>query len=219
MKKLIIIGNSEHAYTMFHYIEMTHFGEVEGFCVNEKYISDKLFCGKPVIALEKLESVYDPNEVSLIMGIGYTKMGDIKEKIYLECKEMGFSFENYIHPTAILCEDIQIGEGNNILEGVILESGVEMGDCNLIFGGAMIAHDTKVGSFNSFSVKSTVAGYSDVRNHCFIGANSTVRDHVVIADYSLIGAAAYADHDMNEYEVLVPQKSVTLEGKKSTDFL
>ena len=41
---------------------------------------------------------------------------------------MGYSFENYIHPSAIVSRDAILGEGNNILDGVIIESGVEMGD-------------------------------------------------------------------------------------------
>ena len=44
---------------------------------------------------------------------------------------MGFSFENYIHPSAIISRYVKWGEGKNILDGVIIESGVEIEDGNI----------------------------------------------------------------------------------------
>lgn len=219
MNKLIVIGNTEHALTMMNYIMTTDFGEIVAFAVNEKYITDNEINGIPVIAIEKLAEYYGNTEVKLVLGVGYNKMGAIKESLFNSLTDRGYDFVNYIHPTAIISKDVVLGTGNNILEGVILESGVKIGNGNLLFGGSMIAHDTEVGNFNSFSVKSVVAGCSKVSNNCFVGANATVRDHLIIDDYVLIGAGAYADKSLEKYSVLAAQKSVLLEGKKSTDFI
>lgn len=218
-KKLIIIGNTEHALTMLQYIHNVNYGDVVAFSVNEQYIREPKIKGIPVLPLEKLDQYYQPDQVNLILGIGYTKMGDVKEKLFRLLTDRGYQFVNFIHPTAIIAEDVELGTGNNILEGVILEAGVKLSDGNLLFGGTMIAHDTIVGSFNSFSVKVVVAGCSQVKNHCFVGANATVRDHVILEDYVLVGAAAYADRNLKEYSVLAAQKSVILEDKRSTDYL
>lgn len=219
MNKLIVIGNTEHALTMMNYIMTTDFGEIVAFAVNEKYITDNEINGIPVIAIEKLAEYYGNTEVKLVLGVGYNKMGAIKESLFNSLTDRGYDFVNYIHPTAIISKDVVLGTGNNILEGVILESGVKIGNGNLLFGGSMIAHDTEVGNFNSFSVKSVVAGCSKVSNNCFVGANATVRDHLIIDDYVLIGAGAYADKSLEKYSVLAAQKSFLLEGKKSTDFI
>lgn len=219
MEKYIIIGNSEHAFTMNNYIMSTDYGQVIAFAVDSEYVGDGEFCGKPVISLEEIVDKYSSEEVKLIMGIGYKKMGNIKKNIFTRCKKMGYSFENYIHPSAIVSRDAILGEGNNILDGVIIESGVEMGDGNILFAGSIMGHDSKVGSFNTFSIKSIVAGCVEIGNNCMCGINSTIKDHIIINDYALIGATAYAQHDIEEYEVLVSAKSYILEGKKSTDFL
>ena len=219
MEKYIIVGNSEHALTMKNYIDATDFGQVIAFSVDKEYVGNGEFCGKPVISLNELEEKYRAEEVKLIMGIGYKKMGEIKKNIFLRCKKMGFSFANYIHPSAIVSKDVKLGEGNNVLDGVIIESGVEMGDGNILFAGSIMGHDSKVGSFNTFSIKSIVAGCVEIGNNCMCGINSTVKDNVNIKDYVLIGASAYAQHDIEEYEVLVSAKSYILEGKMSTDFL
>ncbi|MBO4901210.1 MAG: hypothetical protein J5518_00255 [Lachnospiraceae bacterium] len=219
MKKIVIIGNAEHALTMCNYITITGPGEVVGFAVNESIIKEKTFCNRPVVPVEHLTDYYDPEDVSLIMGVGYTSMGQVKHSLMDTCMDMGYHFENYIHPTAIISDDVIIGTANNILDGVILESGVVIGDCNLLFGGCMIAHDTTIGSYNTFSVKAVVAGCTKVGSHCFVGANATVRDHVEIHDFALIGAAAYADGDVDSYAVLAAQKSVLISGKRSVDML
>lgn len=218
-KNIVIIGNTEHADTMYQYIVNTGYGKVVAFSVNRQYIGDAELFGLPVVALEELSELYPPEQVDLIMGVGYVKAGDVKARLFTTLTEQGYTFRNYIHPSALIAENVQLGSGNNILEGVILEAGVKLQDGNLLFGGSMIAHDTEVGSFNTLSVKAVVAGCSKVMNHCFVGANATVRDHVTIKDYALVGAAAYADRDLEEYSVLAAQKSVLLSGKKSTDFL
>lgn len=219
MKKLIMIGNGSYARMMKRYMSLTDFGQAAAYAVEEAFILEREMDGLPVLPLERLKETCSPKEHSLIMGIGYTKMGNVREKIFRLCKSFGYTFENYIHPTVIMEKNVKIGEGNNILEGVILEEGVVLGDANLLFGGSLIAHETKVGDFNTFSVKAVAAGCSVIGSHCFVGASATIKDHVTIKDYVLVGASAYGFQDMEAYSVVVPAKSVVLEGRKSTEFL
>lgn len=219
MKKLIVIGNGPYARMMKRYIELTDFGETAAYVVEPAYIQEPELDGLPVVSLEQLKEKYPSKEHALIMGIGYTQMGMVREKIFKQCKSLGFQFENYIHPTAIIEKNVILGEGNNILEGVILEESVVLGNANLLFGGSMIAHETIVGDYNTFSVKAVAAGCSVIGNHCFIGASAVIKDHVTIEDYVLLGAAAYGFKDMEAYSVVVPAKSMVLEGRKSTEFL
>lgn len=219
MKNLVIIGNGSYSAMMKRYIELTDFGSVLAFAVDEKCIRESVLEGSPVIPLETLRNEFPPEKVELIMGIGYTQMGQIRKEIFETCKIWGYQFANYIHPTAILEKNVILGEGNNILEGVILEESVRLGNANLLFGGSMIAHETTVGNYNTFSVKAVVAGAATIRDNCFLGASSAVKDHVTLKDYVLIGATAFAFKDMEEYSVVVPARSMVLEDKKSTDYL
>lgn len=219
MRKIIIVGNGSYALMMKKYIELTDFGKVCVYVVDGEYISTPNIEDIPVIDFNRLIKEYDKDKYSLVMGIGYTNMGNIRKEKFEECKKYGYTFVNYIHSTAIISEGVQIGEGNNILEGVILEYGVKIGNANLLFGGSMVAHETTIGDYNTLSVKSVIAGCSKIKNNCFIGANATVRDHVIFDDYVLIGAGAYGYTNMSEYSVVRPAKSVIVTGKKSTDYL
>lgn len=219
MIKLVIIGNGSYAQMMRRYISLTGFGMTVAYAVDAEYIQEYKKDGLPVISLEELKERFSCEEIRLIMGIGYTQMGNVRKRLFEKCKQYGYCFENYIHPTAIIEKNAALGEGNNILEGVIIEESVVVGNANLFFGGSLIAHETVVGDYNTFSVRAVVAGCTVVGQNCFIGAAATVKDHVILNDYVLIGAAAYAYKNMAAYSVLVPAKSRVLEDRKSTDFL
>lgn len=218
-KKYVIIGNSSYALMMKRYIEITGFGTVYAFAVDEQYIKEPVLGNIPVISVEQLGKYFPASDHELIMGIGYLKMGTIRRKLFEKCKEFGYKFANYVHPTAIISSNAILGEGNNILEGVIIEESVHIGNANLFFGGSLIAHETEIGDFNTFSVRAVVAGAVTINNNCFAGAASTVRDHIVLDNYVLIGAAAYASKNIPEYGVVVPAKSTILDEKKSIDYL
>lgn len=221
MKKLAIIGNGSYAMMMKEYLEMDleKNGTLCAYVVDEMYIKQKEIQGIPVLSFEKFKNKYTPDEIGLIMGIGYTQMGKVRRHIFELCKSWGYHFENYIHATAIIAPNVQMGEGNNILEGVILESGVVLGNANLLYCGVMIAHSTEVGSYNTFSVRSSVAGCVHIKNNCFLGISSAVRDHIIMEDYVLLGAAAYGYKNMTAYSVIRPAKGMLLTDKISTDYL
>lgn len=219
MKKLVIVGNSSYSRMMKKYIDLTDYGKVEAYAVDTEYIQVEKIDELPVISFEELRENYSCDEFFLIMGIGYTQMSEVRKRIFEQCKSWGYRFENFIHPTAIISEDVVLGEGNNILEGVILEAGVIAGNANLFFGGSMIGHESAVGDYNTFAGKSMLAGCVTVKDNCFFGVSSAVKDHVTIEDYVLLGALAYGFQDMKAYSVVVPAKSVVLEGRKSTEFL
>ncbi len=219
MRSLIIVGNGSYARMMKRYIELTDYGKVIAYTVDEEYIQEDMQDGVKVCSPKELKASFPCEDLALIMGIGYKQMGNIRESMFKKYKLLGYGFENYIHPTAIIEKNVTLGEGNNILEGVILEESVVLGDANLLFGGSIVAHETVLGSFNTLSVRAVVAGCACIGNHCFIGASGVVKDHVKFEDYVLLGASAYGFQDMEQYSVVVPARSNRLEGRSSMEFL
>lgn len=219
MKKLIIVGNSICAVMMKHYIEDTYFGQVVAFTVDKDFISEKIIENIPVISSEEIVNYYSQNEYLLIMGIGYKKMGDIRKNLYEKYKSLGYTFDNYIHPSAILPRNFSMGEGNVILEGVIFGIDSQINNCNLIYSGAVIGHDTAMGNYNTMSVSSALAGCCTLGDSCFIGLSATVRDCVKLGNKVLVGAGAYVYKDMPDLSVCKAPKSEIDYNMKSTDYL
>lgn len=219
MKKLAIVGNKIMARLLKKYIDMTSYGEVCAYVVDKEFINELELDGINVISFEAFNEKFSNEEIKLIMGIAYSAMGNNRKKIFEKCKQMGYKFENYIHPTAIVPPDLEIGEGNNILEGVIIEAGVSIGNANLFFGGSMVGHDSNIGDYNTFAGKSMIAGFVTVENNCFLGVSSAVKNNITLHNYVLIGAMAFGYKNMEEYSVVIPARSQILEDKKSTDYM
>ena len=221
MKRSVIIGNGMLAIMLAKYIcqanHTTANHALECFAVDKEYILANSIDGVSVVPFEHFFSTYNSGDVSLYMGIGYKKMGKIREEIYIRCKEQGFSFSSYVHPSAIIFPDILIGEGNIILEGVIVEAGCNIGNCNLFYGKSMLGHDSQVGNFNTFSVNATTAGGVMIKSNCFIGASATIKDGITLDDGVFVGAGAYAWSSIDKNKVVMPAKGYIREDIISTD--
>lgn len=217
--KHYVVGNGDFAVLIKKYLYSTHDIAIDGFTVSGDIIKCDVVDNAPVIPTEEMLKTCDPGNCTLYMGIGYRSMNRIKEKVYLDYKKLGYSFSNYVHPSAIIGPEVEIGEANNIFDGAILQACVSIGNANLVYGGALVGHDTVVGDYNSMTVRSCLAGFVKVGNNCFIGANSTVKDHLKISDYTLIGAGTYVSEDTRPYEVVVHSKSYVLEGRNSLEFM
>lgn len=217
-KKLVMIGNGGYSETLSHYIETLTDWQIEAFA--DEYVTEEgqTHKGKPYVHIDRLSDRYSIEEYEVILGVGYHNMNGNRKRLYYKIKEMGYSLPNLIAPSAILRNTV-MGDANVILEGVIFEPDTIIGSNLIVWDGALIGHNCLVGDHNHFAAKSLIAGNVTVGESCFLGNHSTVKDGVAIADYTLVGAGAYVSSNTKPYDVVVPARSVTLEGRKSTDFI
>ncbi len=218
MKNLIICGNGDFARMLKYYVQTDGGRSVACFTVNREFVQDRTFCGLPLVPFEELATSYPPDSYEILMGVGYSKMNDVRKGLFRQCKEAGYDIASYIHSSCVVHTD-DIGEGNVLLENCLVYPFVCIGDGNLMWDHVVISHDCVVGDFNTFAGSSDLSGYVTVGNNCFLGKGCVVRNGTTIADYTLIGATAYAKGKTNPYDVIVPARSVALQHKRSTDFL
>jgi len=218
-KKIIIIGNNEYSRLIRNYIEVDTDLEVIAYSVEKDYLQVEFFDDLPLIALEELTKSYSVNEYDVMLGVGYNKMNTIREKLYMKIKNYGYTVINFIHSSAVIAPNSVIGEGNIIMENVVVAPYSTIGSGNIIWCSVNISHNNEVGNFNSLSVGTSLSGFVEIGNNCFMGNNCTVKNHLKIANYSLIGASSYVSVSTEEYQVIVPQKSIVLPGKISTDLI
>lgn len=220
MKNIVIVGTGSFARLMHQYLLECDEREVVAFSVNRTYIGDEReFCGKPVIALEELRDHYPPEEYEVLMGVGYTKMNMVRKSLFEYCKEQGYTVASFVHPTVYLSKSAVLGEGNIILERSSLAPFTKIGDGNLIWDNVQLAHEDELGNYNTCSGGAAVAGNTKIGDNCYLGKCSVVFDNISVADFTLVGAGAFAKKDTKPYDVIVPARSVTLENRRSTDFL
>lgn len=216
MKKIIIFGIGAFSDLLAYNIISQNAGNICGYTVDEKYYISNEHNGRPVVKFEDIENFYSPTEYEILIGVTEVKMCEVRQRIFEICKEKGFKIASFVDKTAI-CES-DIGEGNILMYNTYIGPFCSIGKGNVFMENVLVPHYNKIGDFN-YLTNCKLSGYTCIENNCFIGINSCIKNYVNIAQYTLVGAGAYVSKDTKPFDVVVPVKSITLEGKKSMDFI
>ena len=94
---------------------------------------------------------------------------------------------NTIHPTALVSDKAQLGNGNNIGAFVVIEDDVILGDNNVALSGVVIKSGTRIENNNKIHENAVIGGLPqdlgfDAKTPSFvkIGCNNTLREFVTI---------------------------------------
>lgn len=213
-KKTIIVGNSSFAELIYGYALEDGESDIVGFTVEGDYINNKHLLGLDVMPYDCIEQYYSPEEVQLLLAVGYNRMNQTKKKLYDLYSKKGYRFTNYIHKSSIIASNLELGTGNIIMEGVVLGRNCHLGDGNLIWSGSIVSHDNILGSFNNIGPGTVFAGKCVIGDRNFFGVNSSVINGLSIGNGNLIGAGACVTSDLKNELVYLPHKGFVLEGKK-----
>lgn len=201
--KAVIIGNTQFSSLLLQYVSDAGI-DVAAFAADREYIEEGTLDALPVVPIDELPARFDTGEYKLIMGIGYKKLGETRKVIFERCKEYGYDFINYIHPSAVVDRSVLTGEGNIIFENVTIQKRTVMGDGNILFSNCALMHDNVVGNFVTFGAGSVSNGSVHIGDCCFIGSNATLRDRITIKDHILIGAGTYVERDCEAGTAVLP---------------
>jgi sugar O-acyltransferase (sialic acid O-acetyltransferase NeuD family) len=217
-KKIIIFGVTKFAEMLKFYIDTETTNKVAGFTVDREYIDSKYFNSNiPIKAFDEIDDIFPKEEYKILPVVGYNCMNRIREKVFNKIKEKGYEIDSFIHPTAYVASNCVMGEGNIILENTTIQPFVTIGSGNVFWSNCNISHHTKIGDYNFFAPASALAGNVEVAHHCFVGNNCTIKNGVTVMPYTLIGAGSYISANTQEYSVIVPNKSIILNDKRSID--
>lgn len=188
MRNLIIFGDTPFAERLYKYITIEGKDKVIAFTQEKNFITQSELQGIPVLRFEDLKTLVDV-EFEIILGIGYTKMNQLKEKLYSLCIVNDYIVATYISTNAFVYTD-EIGAGSFVAPGTNVGPGCKLGIGNYLASAVVLSHDNNIGNFNFFSSNAVFGGFAKVGNNCFFGLHCTVKDNIVIADNNLIGSSA-----------------------------
>lgn len=220
MKTFILVGAGQYADYVQHLLEKSLGHKVAAFSVTGEFITgnDLKKNGLPLVPFEELPNRFPATEYNVAIAILGKDMYQTRQRLFEQCQTWGYELPNIIHPT-VIDQSESIGFGNIIGAGTVFEAFSRIGNGNVFFECALVPHNGIVGDFNLLSTYIVPAGNCVIGNHCFIGAGSVINNWVKIADFTLVGATAFVARDTKPYDVIVAPRSITLEKKKSTDFM
>ena len=208
MKRIIIFGNSILARIIHFYFNRDSKFQVVGFTVDAAYRKDNSFCGLEVFDFEQITDSHPPNEFSMFIAVGPTKMNLIREKKFEEAKTKGYELVSYFSPTSI-CES-PVGENSFLGDYAIIQPYAHVGYNNFFWEFSIVGNDSKVGSHCYLSPRATLGTFAELSDNSILGTNSVVKTSVKIAPKTLVGACCYISKDSKENGVY---------GERNSEFL
>ena len=119
-------------------------------------------------------------------------------------------FANFIHPSAYISVNCNIGVGNVLLHNVCINANVNMGNFNVLNQSVIIEHDTSIGNSNFFAAGAIIGSHVSITNGNFMGIHSSVRENVVMGSFNILGMGGVLLSSVNTDDILagIPAKSL-----------
>lgn len=177
--KLTIIGASGHGKVAASIAEKNGYDEIVFFDDNEALTA----CGKwPVVG--PLRQAQE-SEGDLFIAIGEA---ETREK--LMARFAGRFFPTLIHPSAVIADDVIIGEGSVVMPCAVINPGTRLGRGVILNTCSSVDHDCVIGDFVHISVGAHLSGTIKVGKGTWIAVGASVVNNVDICPDCVIGAGA-----------------------------
>ncbi len=149
--------------------------------INQKitFFADDIYANN----LIKPISEFEPEKYKIMVAVGNSK--DRFEIVKKFPKET--IFFTWIHPTAIILDDVEIGEGSFIGAYSILTINIKIGKHAILNRSVQIGHDVEIGNYFSAMPGVVVSGNCKIYDYVYIGSNSSIREKLSVNSFSNIG--------------------------------
>lgn len=195
-KPLVIFGLGDFADIAFEYFSADSEFVVTAFTVHRDFMTSDRKFGLPIIPFEDLANEISPDGHSFFSAILYNDMNDLRLKVILEARALGFSLASYVSPKATIWKNVDIGEHCFIFEDNTIQPFVQIGFNNIIWSGNHIGHHSQIKENCFISSHVVISGSCVIENNCFIGVNSTISNNINIGPRSWIGPASLITKDL-----------------------
>lgn len=147
---------------------------------------------------------------SLIISIGDNS---IRKRIVESIQKTEFGIA--IHPSAIISDDVTIGDGTAIMHGAIIQSSVTIGNHCIINTAASIDHDCIIEDYVHISPNSTLCGNVNIEEGAQVGAGAVIIPGRKIGRWAVVGAGAVVIRDVPDFAIVVgnPAKVIKINNQ------
>ena len=107
----------------------------------------------------------------------------------------------FIHPTAYIAQNVEIGKGCVIMPNVAVSSGVKIGRCCLVMVGTTVGHNSIIGDYCHLAAQSCVSSFVELGFGVHIGLNATLRENIKVGKFSAIGMGSVLLENVGAEEI------------------
>jgi sugar O-acyltransferase (sialic acid O-acetyltransferase NeuD family) len=208
-EKIILIGSGGHALIVADIIESSTNYQIIGVVTKDSNIKE--FRGYPILGNDDVLDYYKQNGIkNIAFGIGAYKTNDFRELVFNSLKAKGFNIVTLIHKSAIICSNVEIGEGCIVFPGVIVNTSAKIGNNVIIATSSSIDHETILEDHVLISAGVTIGAYSKIKRKTIIALGAKVISGIEIGEDVLIGAGSVVVKDCKEPGIYlgIPAKKI-----------
>lgn len=201
MKPVVIFGVGAFAEQVLFYFQHDSRYQVQAFSVDQAYLKEATFHGKPVVPFETVEREFPPADFDMFVAMGYSDLNRKRAARIGQVRAKGYRMVNYIHSSALIAADLIIGENCFFYEKVVIQPFSRVGDGVVILTDTIIGHNARIGDFCYFSGGCTIAALVTFGAYCFMSLNVTVRPKVTIGQSVILAAGTLLLEDAPDESV------------------
>lgn len=194
MRKIIILGAGGFGRELLQWIKDINAvepkWEIAGFLDDDIHALDKYEYDCDIIGSIKDWQPQEDEEFALAFGSPV-----LKRKITLLMKAKGANFATVIHPTAMLSEFAQHGEGLIMFPYSKLSCNSSVGDFVTILS-SQIGHDTTIGDYSVISGGCNVVRNVTLGKDVFLAAGVCIAQDLTIGDGAYLGLGSVVLKDV-----------------------
>jgi len=140
-----------------------------------------------------------------IVAIGNNEIR-LDKTLMLEAKQA--NLVALIHPSAVVSQYSQIGDGAVVMAGAVINPFASIGLASIINTGATVDHDCVLGDGVHISPGANVAGTVSIGNESWVGIGAIIKQGLLIGEKVTVGAGAVVVSNLpsNVVAIGVPAK-------------
>ncbi|WP_298771724.1 acetyltransferase [uncultured Fibrobacter sp.] len=194
MKKIYIVGAGGFGRELLWWIKdinkVAPTWEIGGFLDDNLHALDEYECDYKVVGTIKDWQPKEDEEFALALGSSV-----LKRKIVEIMKTKGAKFASIIHPTAMLSEFAQYGEGFIMFPYSKLSANSTVGDFVTLLS-TPIGHDTIIGDYSVISGNCSVVRNVVIGKDVFLAAGVCIAQDIHIGDGAYLGLGSVVLKDV-----------------------
>lgn len=199
-KKILLLGGGGHAKVVADAIRKSGNFIISGI-VDAKLPVGASACGIKVLGNDsQLKSLFHKGIKQAFIGIGSIGDCSIRKRADQFLKSIGFTMPVIRHPSAIIGDDVELGEGAFVAAGVVINPGTRIGRHAIINTSSSIDHDCVIGDFVHIAPGVTLSGGVKVGDEAHIGIGASIVQNISIGKRCFVKAGNIVSVDLNEYK-------------------
>jgi len=208
--KIVLIGGGGHCKVAISLIQTSTNFEIYGITDSKLKIGSSVN-GIKVLGTDKiLKQLHKKGITNALISVGSIKDNTLREKLYIQTKNIGFSMPAIVSKFAIVDKTAKIGYGTVVLPGTIINANARIGQNCIINTGSIIEHDVKIDNHCHVAPGAVICGSCNIMSKSFIGSGATVINNINIGQSCVVGAGSVVIRNIESKSIVtgIPAKRV-----------